>query len=152
MDLKTYLQLHRAKRCLLCEHLPQRCYECRKASRRKANLDPVTWERDRLTRLRRYKQNPLPHRKRAAAGAFKKAYGITLEDKERMFEAQGRVCACCGTGDPGDARGWHYDHDHKTKKGRGVVCAPCNITLGFAKESVQRLEACAEYLRKHNGL
>jgi len=92
----------------------------------------------------------MPHRKRASACAFKKAYGITLEDKEAMFVAQGRVCACCGSSDPLDVRGWHYDHDHDTKKGRGVTCGPCNMTLGVAKESIHRLECCAVYLRKHS--
>jgi hypothetical protein len=100
---------------------------------------------------RNYARHPALHKKRSAESGFKKRYGITLADKKQLFEEQGRACACCGSTDPLDSRnGWHYDHNHQTNKGRGVVCGPCNMTLGFAKESIHRLESCADYLRKHN--
>lgn len=99
---------------------------------------------------RNYIKNPAPHKKRSAENGFKKRYGITLADKEKMFEAQGRVCACCGSSDPGKMNGWHYDHNHETEKGRGVLCGPCNLMLGASQDNVARLEAGASYLRKHN--
>jgi len=30
-----------------------------------------------------------------------------------------------------------------------LLCHPCNFTIGNAKESVERLRACAAYLERH---
>jgi hypothetical protein len=81
-------------------------------------------------------------------------YGITLKQKEKLLELQGGRCAICLSTDPG-ARGWQTDHDKKyeTATGkiriRGIVCQPCNLTLGVAKESHDRLNRCRRYLRFH---
>lgn len=45
--------------------------------------------------------------------------------------------------------GWHTDHDHKTKKVRGILCHACNSGLGLVKEDVTRLLALAQYLVFH---
>lgn len=57
-------------------------------------------------------------------------YGLTLEQWDTMFEAQGRRCACCGATSPGSKLGWHVDHVHGTKEIRGIVCLKCNQILG----------------------
>jgi recombination endonuclease VII len=128
------------------------CADCFRASRRKDNVDPKAYEATRkvarATAKRSYRENP-SFRKRILDDGFKRTYGITVEEKEEQFESQGRKCACCGGTDPKDKRGWHWDHNHKTGKGRGVVCNPCNLTIGHADESIARLLACIEYLKKH---
>lgn len=77
---------------------------------------------------------------------LKKLYGITPEDRERMFKAQGRVCKCCGSTEPKAANGWHVDHCHKTGLVRGILCQQCNIMLGCAADDPQILLKGVQYL------
>jgi hypothetical protein len=78
---------------------------------------------------------------------LKHVYGITLEEWQRLFEAQGSVCACCGTDDPKHKKGWHTDHDHATGKVRGILCRPCNQVLSY-HTTVESLELAVAYLRR----
>ena len=77
--------------------------------------------------------------------------GFGLEHYELMIQMQNGRCAACGATNFG---GRHkilvVDHNHVTKKVRGLLCDPCNKTLGHAQENSQRLEQCAVYLRQHN--
>lgn len=77
---------------------------------------------------------------------------MTPADWEAMFEAQGRSCAICRGTDPEAHGQWATDHDHATNLVRGILCNPCNVMLGFARDSAERLEAGATYLRNHGGL
>jgi hypothetical protein len=76
-------------------------------------------------------------------------YGLSAEEQDAMFAAQGGRCACCG--DPIEFIGkqTHLDHDHKTMKPRAFVCRACNHAIGAVKESVARAQMVIEYLLKH---
>src|SRR5690606_32802259 len=50
---------------------------------------------------------------------LRRAYGITPEQVDAMFAAQGGRCAICDGDDPG--RSWSVDHDHVTGAVRGVA-------------------------------
>lgn len=41
------------------------------------------------------------------------------------------------------------DHCHESLKVRGVLCNTCNIGLGMFKDSIDLLNAAANYLHKH---
>ena len=83
------------------------------------------------------------------AATHKKRYGETLSDTLARFEAQGFVCASCGSGHPGNKTNqWATDHCHKTKKVRGVLCGPCNWAIGHAGDSPRRLRLMALYLER----
>jgi hypothetical protein len=73
-------------------------------------------------------------------------YEINETDWQSLFRRQGKRCAICQTKEPG-ARGWHTDHDHSTKKIRGILCQQCNHGLGNFKDTTALLEAAVEYLR-----
>jgi hypothetical protein len=83
-----------------------------------------------------------------ANNQLKKKYGITLAQKGALLLEQGG-CAICKSDDPGSSMGWHLDHCHESKKVRGVLCAPCNVMLGGAKDDVATLESAISYLKKH---
>ena len=72
-------------------------------------------------------------------------YGLTPDDFERMRRVQLDACAVCGCAllEP------HIDHDHGTGVVRGLLCQLCNRGLGHFNDSPQRLEAAANYLRRH---
>lgn len=84
----------------------------------------------------------------AKRGNLKRNYGITPEQKQELFERQRGVCAACGTDQPGSRKGWHLDHCHSTKQVRGILCHPCNLSLGHVKDSIERLQQLIAYLQK----
>lgn len=85
---------------------------------------------------------------------FRNAYGITFEDYDRMFEAQGGVCLICGnqsaTYKTGVKQRLQVDHCHKTGKVRGLLCNRCNGGLGLFNDDVDRLLAAVAYLQSHS--
>lgn len=69
------------------------------------------------------------------------------------LEQQGGRCAICRTDSPGFKRkNWHSDHCHQSGVTRGVLCARCNIALGYMKDDAARLRAAADYLDRHQRL
>jgi hypothetical protein len=81
-----------------------------------------------------------------------KESGWTLESFAVAKEAQGGRCASCGDipeVKAGRAEGLCSDHEHvKPPRPRGLLCDLCNSLIGFAKDSPERCEAAAAYLRK----
>lgn len=72
-------------------------------------------------------------------------YGITLEDKNRLWEIQGRCCAICKTKN-NNGRKFHVDHSHETGNVRGLLCHKCNIMLGGARDDIAILRFAVRYL------
>jgi Recombination endonuclease VII len=87
-------------------------------------------------------QDPDAARRRNRTQTLAK-YNITIEQWEVLFDAQGRVCRCCGTDDPqnSNGRGWCTDHDHETDTLRGIVCKPCNTILGMLGDASDAIRA-----------
>ncbi|MPZ36692.1 MAG: hypothetical protein GEU95_01295 [Rhizobiales bacterium] len=95
------------------------------------------------------KLNPDADRKRQRRHRIKRAYGITLEQWDALFDAQGRKCAnpgCSVTDQP--LPKWHVDHCHRTQAVRGILCYACNTALGLLGDDVQKLQGAIEYLRR----
>jgi hypothetical protein len=81
---------------------------------------------------------------------LKSKFGITLDDYNKMLEAQEGVCAICGEPErmmrKGTLRHLCVDHDHATGAVRGLLCASCNKAIGLMEDDTERLVAAAEYL------
>ena len=86
-----------------------------------------------------------------------KSFGITEEDYEVILEQQRGVCAICG-----DGPNAHWvrsqknkvlavDHDHKTGKIRGLLCAKCNAGLGAFLDNPKLLRKAVKYLKGRMG-
>lgn len=88
-----------------------------------------------------------PHRNRN--NMLMRKYGITVEQFDVLFEAQGERCAICYGTVPGGTGHWPVDHDHETGKVRGVLCSNCNVSLGGFKDDPAVVDRAAAYLRKH---
>jgi hypothetical protein len=80
-------------------------------------------------------------REKRRACALQYLYGMTLEDWNVLFDAQGRACACCGAKTSNAKSGWNVDHDHETGRVRGIVCHRCNVTLGRVGDSLEAVKA-----------
>jgi hypothetical protein len=77
--------------------------------------------------IRKIRQTPKA-KARYRAYHLRYNYGITPEKYDEMFKTQQGKCALCG-GPPGK-RGLFVDHDHRTKKVRGLLCDGCNWAVG----------------------
>lgn len=86
---------------------------------------------------------------------FKKRYGITVEDYDRMLAEQGGLCATCRRpstqvhAKSGKLRDLAVDHDHKTNAVRGLLCTDCNVVLGLVEDNPDRLRVLIDYLERH---
>lgn len=78
--------------------------------------------------------------------ALRRSYGMNPDDLRACLAAQGFRCAGCGQPITMDDR--HIDHDHATEQLRGILCVPCNMTLGNARDDVHRLRGLATYLER----
>lgn len=88
---------------------------------------------------------------------FRSKYGITLEEYEERYEAQGGLCAICrrpqaaprkkpGKAVRRPAPRLAVDHNHDTGQVRGLLCANCNHKLIGRWKDPAVLRAAADYL------
>ena len=90
-------------------------------------------------------------------------FGITVEDYDRMLEAQGGGCAICGATAEDNGRALAIDHDHACCPGsgsrvgevcgkcvRGLLCSPCNVAVGYFEMEDTRLK-CQAYVERGRG-
>jgi hypothetical protein len=119
---------------------------------------PYKNRQDRVANNRAYHQRPeIKERRRAQRAANPRAkmvarrwslgrrYGLSSEDYFGMLQRQNGVCGICRQPNTGK-RDWHIDHDHGNGRVRGVLCNPCNLMIGLAKDDPDTLRAGAKYL------
>lgn len=117
------------------------------------------------TRVRRKEQKRLydkaRYERRKAEGAqlggdpakartrmLRRNYGLTPEAYDAMVEAQGNQCLiCCVPGEEVRNNRLVVDHCHATGVVRGLLCPKCNLLLGHADDTIERLEQAIFYLR-----
>lgn len=109
----------------------------------------------RPERIRAYKliwrTNNAEHLKEyERARGLKRKFRMTIEDYDRLLEAQNGACAICEKG-CSMGKALAVDHNHTTGKIRQLLCSRCNTVLGMVQESEQLLEASIAYLQKHRG-
>jgi len=75
-----------------------------------------------------------------------KKYGMTPDDWQQLFEAQGGRCPLCERRF-GARRGPVVDHDHRTGLVRGLLCGHCNTLLGLLHDNADWCERSSKYLR-----
>lgn len=125
------------------------CIDCHKEYKR--NLHARDSEaRDRaLARSKKWRELNYERARTSITNATLIAkYGISLSDYNELLESQGGVCAVCG--DLPDKRRLAVDHNHDTGKIRGLLCQPCNVSIGKMKESPELLRKLANYLETKN--
>ena len=108
------------------------------------------WRRNNPEKVRAYKKawdaaNPEKCKYHSRTKHLKRM-GFTRESYTALFDEQGQSCAVCHEPEPGRTGFWCIDHDHKTGVVRGILCHDCNLALGHAKDSPDRLIALAAYL------
>lgn len=82
---------------------------------------------------------------------LKNRYGITQADVDAMLAAQDGKCAGCLC-DLATASKVCVDHDHITRKVRGLLCDPCNKSIGQLNDKSATLRRLADYLDHHQSV
>jgi hypothetical protein len=91
------------------------------------------------------------NRQKALDNFMYRTYGLDVGDYQALLASQNDGCAICGgTETPLDKTGVRrrmpVDHDHLTGKTRGILCHPCNTTLGNMHDDPALLRKAADYL------
>jgi hypothetical protein len=140
-------------------HKPQ-CKACKNAAEReRIKSDEVHREKERLRGKAKYQKNKEKHcaiTKRYYQENLEwrkdlhlqNTYGITMDDKIRMREEQNNRCAICEDEFEND-RCAYVDHDHTTKKVRGLLCQRCNTGYGMFRDNVSIVRRALAYGEKH---
>lgn len=91
------------------------------------------------------------------ASNVERLYKLTPGQFDAILKAQGGVCAACNSKSH-MGKNWAVDHDHSCCPGRescgrcvrGILCNPCNLALGVARDNAARLRGMADYLDAWN--
>ena len=89
---------------------------------------------------------PLSAAERKRDAYLRKTYGIGLVEYAVLLTFQGGVCAVCHR--PPKTRSLHVDHDHRTKKIRGLLCFTCNSLVVQRHRDPVILRAAASYIER----
>ena len=76
--------------------------------------------------------------------SYKRLYGISIEDYERLLEAQNGLCKICGK-EPGH-KPLSVDHNHVTGKVRGLLCSHCNVGIGNLMDNIDIMRKAIDYI------
>jgi hypothetical protein len=82
------------------------------------------------------------------ARAVKSKFGLSEETYRALEKDQKGCCAICGGKQRAPFKRLAVDHDHRTKKVRGLLCNPCNRAIGMMRDDPALLWKAALYLRK----
>jgi hypothetical protein len=79
---------------------------------------------------------------------LKRRLGITIDDKERMYQEQKGLCAMCHKPLPTCISHCDTDHEPGTKRIRGLLHEHCNLLVGTVEKESELLELAKTYLRE----
>ena len=155
MDTRTYAERKayrdewRAKNAKRIKEASHADYEKHKEQRLDAHRawneqNPEWWDSRNRERVRANQHSEYWHRKGRRTAAIR-SFGITGEQFDALLpQLENGPCDICG------ALGRLYlDHDHATRRFRGVLCHKCNVVLGMANDNPYILIAAAKYLGAH---
>ena len=72
------------------------------------------------------------------------------KEYQKLRMNQNFCCAICGIDEDELTRSLQQDHNHETKKKRGLLCHGCNTSLGHFNDSIEILKSAIEYLEQYS--
>ena len=82
---------------------------------------------------------------------YQKSYGLTIQQYEYLLREQDNKCAICHLPAAEEKlKRLAVDHNHKTKKVRGLLCQKCNRAIGLLCENPIILIRAIQYLQRAN--
>jgi hypothetical protein len=157
VELKTEKYLHRHVLCRRCKKRPHNkkhawCKPCQAAYYQEKRKDPE-WLKLQARRAREFRRdNPAHMKKLYRKHNLKHTGGATVEWYEEQFKKQRGRCGICRAKPrpvrPGGIPRLHADHDHKTGRLRGLLCAKCNWALTRIEEVPSWYDRAIAFLAK----
>lgn len=83
---------------------------------------------------------------------LKSKYNITPKDYDEMLEKQNHRCALCNKHVSELERRLAVDHCHDTGIIRGLLCMPCNTSLGQLGDTPKAISKILSYLTQNTGV
>ncbi|WP_396189879.1 endonuclease VII domain-containing protein [Flavobacterium sp.] len=132
----------------------KKCYVCREIK----SHEEFSMNRSRSDGLQTYCKHC--GKERQSKWYYKRAHGITLEERDELLVKQDGKCAICGNNTQFKLKKGHgsnigdeavVDHCHESLKIRGVLCGFCNTGLGAFKDNIKSLLNAVDYLRSRTG-
>lgn len=122
--------------------------EYNRKNRARLNEKNKAWQRANPEKVRLYQKRSIERNpNRLVNNRLKSEYGISLKDYERMYLEQSGVCLICDN--PCKLGKLCVDHDHETKKVRGLLCRKCNTAIGLLGDKVKLVQRAVTYLKKY---
>jgi hypothetical protein len=114
--------------------------------------DPVAYQEHRTRENARMRRDRVEKPNKYREGNYKKNYGMSLDDYDKMLAEQNGCCKVCGSSTSQTQRTEHFfvDHCHATGKVRGLLCIKCNAGIGNFCDDISKLEAAIRYLNEAN--
>jgi hypothetical protein len=132
------------------DHLHSQCKQCHSERQRNKRKNNPEWRELENIKSKQFRQNfPEKFRLGVRNATLKAKYGITAKEFNARFEAQNYSCFVCKRTESKGNGAFHVDHCHTTGKVRGILCQPCNVTLGKVEESPVILRALANYIESY---
>lgn len=105
------------------------CKQCRADGVRNKRLaDPAFAAHDNARRMEWHYKN-----------YHQRKYGVSRAQYYALIARCGERCWLCHTEDCGRGDEWAVDHDHQTGAVRGILCHPCNMSLGHYEKLAERV-------------
>lgn len=123
------------------------CKECARSRQRAITASGYWRKPEHLLKRKTYssvwrKENPELCAEYKRSSILKRLYGITRTRYDELVMMQDGKCAICHQ----VPTKLVIDHDHETGLVRGLLCSPCNTSLGGFHEDVGNLVNAIKYL------
>lgn len=102
---------------------------------------------ERKAKLRMLRKSPISKRLRQRNNGLKCKFGLSLDKYDELWIEQIGLCPICHT-HLNEGYSDYVDHDHKTKKVRGLLCRACNHGIGELKDDPISLLNAINYLEQ----
>lgn len=142
-----------AKRARIRSDGKIRCAKCRRWKERKFyNNSTKRVVQSYCKRCDLARQRIDPNRSTRRRYKTLRKYGLVEQQYIELLAAQKNVCAICQISSPGDSRFGRLsiDHEHKTGKVRGLLCAKCNKAIGLLHDDPEIARRVVAYLSKED--
>jgi len=124
-----------------------KCKECCRANSARWRVENVERHRENCDRWS--KKNPKRRDFIMWRAHIRRKYGISPDDYEKILTEQGGRCGICRCL-PQVGKKFHVDHDHKSKKVRGLLCIHCNFAVSRLDISIDWAQSALDYLKKYD--
>lgn len=127
------------------------CAECHRAYRKE-------WKAKNKDRIKAWPSNNKEYKSKTMRVYYKeesrqrhliRKYGLTVDRYNQMFIKQEGKCVVCKRHQSEFKTSLAVDHCHKTNKIRGLLCQPCNVSIGLFRDDPEILLNAAAYLEDH---